>query len=232
MGGAAELRAGSAMGKSSGSETLRKSSSASSIPHSIRLPPRYAAAAERAEARMETRAVDPEAIRKAFQVWDSDDDGRIDVNDLKQFVAKMALQAPVGGWPAFLEDMVAEAISRTGFAAPVSHGSCVRIMTVPDVQAASSFRVHPTTREFISRPYRDAWIHLIRSALPPADNTIFVPPHPSDVMYAPPIMTNRERVVVERSVPGAAQLLSGTRGARSAPSLFSPSASVQTTSLL
>jgi hypothetical protein len=143
---------------SSGSHN--RSSSSGGIPHSIRLPPRYVAEAARAEARMETRAVDPEAIRRAFQVWDSDDDGRIDVDDLKSFVVRTALQAPVGGWDAYLEAMVAEALRRTGFAAPVGHGasSSVLVMTVPDVQAASSFRVHPTSREFVGRPYRDAWI--------------------------------------------------------------------------
>ena len=214
---------------SSGSHN--RSSSSGGIPHSIRLPPRYVAEAARAEARMETRAVDPEAIRRAFQVWDSDDDGRIDVDDLKSFVVRTALQAPVGGWDAYLEAMVAEALRRTGFAAPVGHGasSSVLVMTVPDVQAASSFRVHPTSREFIGRPYRDAWITLVRSALPPADAAIFEPPHPGDAMYAPPIMTNRERRAVERSVAGASQLLGGTRTSQSAPSLFGPDASVLST---
>ena len=92
---------------SSGSHN--RSSSSGGIPHSIRLPPRYVAEAARAEARMETRAVDPEAIRRAFQVWDSDDDGRIDVDDLKSFVVRTALQAPVGGWDAYLEAIQEEA---------------------------------------------------------------------------------------------------------------------------
>ena len=138
-----------------GKSLTRKSSTTCSIPHSIRLPPRYAAEAERAAVRMECRAVDPEAIRRAFQVWDSDDDGRIDEGDLKSFVRKMALQAPVGGWDAYIEAMVKEAISRTGFAAPVGMVRCATpVMTVPDVQAASSFRVQTATRRRVVRRRR------------------------------------------------------------------------------
>ena len=86
-----------------------------------------------------------QAIRRAFAVWDSDDDGRIDVDDLVDFVKKKNLQAPSGGWEKKVGDVVREAIDRTGFALPVGRKAepgQKEILTVPDVLQASTFRVY------------------------------------------------------------------------------------------
>lgn len=169
-----------------------------SVPSSIRLPPRFLKEKERARKRNAIPQVDSEVIQRAFAMWDSDDDGRVNAADLLRFVDKTRPYPPQDGWHANVEHMMAEATTRTGFCYPVScsFGASDRasVILVRDVVAAVSVRTDPRTKKCITRPYRDMWITLIRAAKPGAE--IFCAPHPSDRLFAPPAITYAECVLL------------------------------------
>ena len=152
-----------------------------STPDTVRLPPRYKGSSPLLGKPM--RELDREAIRKAFCVWDFDCDGRVRLEDLMDFVERLQLIPPKDGWN--LAEMVDEAIARTGFAKPVGKKAC-NVLTVPDVIAACSFRV--IRKQPKPRPFRDLWIVLIKAAI---RDPIFAAPLPE--IFAPPLMTHRER---------------------------------------
>ena len=160
-------------------------------PSSVRLPPRFKTSMQRASSAL--REVDHEVVRRAFLVWDVDNDGRISAEDLVAFARKARVPGP-DDLEAHLVDVVREAMERTGFARAVcgKKGAVVReeSLTVPDVVAACSFRVRPgVSKAWLPRPFRETWIALIRAAM--ETEKIFQAPQP--FIFAPPPMTQPER---------------------------------------
>ena len=80
----------------------------SGIPDKVRMPRRYVKAAQAAHRRVQTRAVDSEAVRHFIEQTDLDypRDGQVDAHDIAIFARKMSVRPPPEGWEQRCELMV------------------------------------------------------------------------------------------------------------------------------
>ena len=185
----------------------------SGIPDKVRMPRRYVKAARAAHRRVQTRAVDSEAVRHFIEQTDLDypRDGQVDAHDIAIFARKMSVRPPPEGWEARCEMMVQECLQRTGYGNKGMPNTAPPVISAADIVAACRTRTDPCSKEVTARPFRDDWIALVKAA---NDGRVFLPPSCADVCHAPPLLTDRERRVVEKTIPKTATILRGRRTTR------------------
>ena len=185
----------------------------SGIPDKVRMPRRYVKAARAAHRRVQTRAVDSEAVRHFIEQTDLDypRDGQVDAHDIAIFARKMAVRPPPEGWEERCELMVQECLQRTGYGNKGMPNTAPPVISAADIVAACRTRTDPCSKEVTARPFRDDWIALVKAA---NNGKVFLPPSCADVCHAPPLLTDRERRVVEKTIPKTATILRGRRTTR------------------
>jgi hypothetical protein len=182
------------------------------VPRKVRMQQRYIHAAEGARRRMRTRVVDTEAVRHFIEATDLDypRDGQVDAHDIAIFAHKARVTAPSEGWEKRCERMVQECLERTGYGNSGMPSEDPPVISAPDIVAACRFR-YRADKQVVCRPFRDDWVALLEAA---NEGKVFLPPEVADVCHAPPLLTDRERRVVEATMPKIASILGGRRTTR------------------
>ena len=138
----------------------------SGIPDKVRMPRRYVKAAQAAHRRVQTRAVDSEAVRHFIEQTDLDypRDGQVDAHDIAIFARKMSVRPPPEGWEERCELMVQECLQRTGYGNKGMPNTAPPVISAADIVAACRTRTDPCSKEVTARPFRDDWIALVKAA--------------------------------------------------------------------
>ena len=185
----------------------------SGIPDKVRMPRRYVKAAQAAHRRVQTRAVDSEAVRHFIEQTDLDypRDGQVDAHDIAIFARKMSVRPPPEGWEQRCELMVQECLQRTGYGNKGMPNTAPPVISAADIVAACRTGRTPAPRKSRRGPSGTTGLPWSRRR---TMAKVFLPPSCADVCHAPPLLTDRERRVVEKRIPKTATILRGRRTTR------------------